>query len=65
MRSHIPSSSGISEDVYADYKYGDDFSIRIIKLNESEDGDLDRLEKYWIKMTDAKNSGYNKTAGNS
>lgn len=52
-------------DVYADYKYGDDFSIRIIKLNESEDGDLDRLEKYWIKMTDAKNSGYNKTAGNS
>ena len=52
-------------DVYADYKYGDDFSIRIITLSDSGYKDLDLLEKDLIEMYDANNSGYNKTMGNS
>lgn len=51
-------------DVYADYKYGDDFSIQIIKLSESGYSDLDKLEKDLIKKYDAYNSGYNRTSGN-
>lgn len=51
-------------DVYADYKYGNDFSIQIIKLSDSGYSDLDRLEKDLIEKYDAYNSGYNKTAGN-
>lgn len=52
-------------DVYADYKYGDDFSIKIIRLTESGYSDIDQLEKDLIEKYDACVSGYNKTAGNS
>ena len=48
-------------DVYADYKYGDDFSIRIVKLSESGYSDLDKLERDLIREYDAYESGYNKT----
>ena len=51
-------------DVYADYKYGDDFAIKIVKLSNSGYADLDRLEKDLIDRYDAFNSGYNKTSGN-
>lgn len=51
-------------DVYADYKYGDDFAIKIIKLSESGYSDLDKLEKDLIDKYDAYNSGYNRTSGN-
>ena len=51
-------------DVYADYKYGDDFAIQIIKLSESGYSDLDKLEKDLIERYDAYGSGYNRTSGN-
>ncbi len=51
-------------DVYADYKYGDDFSIKIIKLTDSGYSDIDLLEKHMIEKYDAYNSGYNRTSGN-
>ncbi len=52
-------------DVYADYKYGDDFSIKIIKLSESGYDDIDQLEKDMIKKYDAYVTGYNRTSGNN
>ncbi len=51
-------------DVYADYKYGDDFTIQIIKLSDSGYSDLDKLEKDLIEKYDAFNLGYNRTSGN-
>lgn len=51
-------------DVYADYKYGDDFSIKIIKLSESGYDDIDQLEKDMIEKYHAFNAGYNRTSGN-
>ena len=51
-------------DVYADYKYGDDFSIKIIRLSESGYDDIDQLEKDMIKKYDAYDIGYNRTSGN-
>lgn len=51
-------------DVYADYKYGDDFSIKIVKLSESGYDDIDQLEKDMIKKYHAYDSGYNRTSGN-
>ncbi len=51
-------------DVYADYKYGDEFKIKIIKFIESGYEDLDKLEKDTINLYDAYNSGYNMTVGN-
>ena len=51
-------------DVYADYKYGDNFTIQIIKLSESGYSDLDKLEKDLINKYNAYGSGYNRTSGN-
>ena len=51
-------------DVYADYKYGDAFLIRLITLRESGYDDLDRLERDMIAKYHAYESGYNKNAGN-
>lgn len=51
-------------DVYADYKYGDKFTIRLIKLVDSGYEDLDKLEKDMIDKFNAYELGYNKTKGN-
>ncbi len=51
-------------DVYADYKYGDEFTVRLIKLSDSGYDDIDKLEKDMIRKYDAYNNGYNKTRGN-
>jgi hypothetical protein len=52
-------------DVYADYKYGDEFAIRILSLADSGFQDLDLLERELIKQYDACRLGYNRTRGNS
>lgn len=52
-------------DIYADYKYGDQFKIKIIKLAESEYSDLDKLERDLIKKYNAYSLGYNRTKGNN
>lgn len=51
-------------DVYADYKYGDEFVIRIIALKHSGYRNLNALERSAINTYDAYASGYNKTRGN-
>lgn len=50
-------------DVYADYKYGDKFTIRFIKLSESGFRSLDDLEHSAILKYDAYKKGYNKNRG--
>lgn len=52
-------------DVYADFKYGDEFEISTVSLTDSGYGSLNDLESDTIAAYDAYNSGYNKTAGNS
>lgn len=51
-------------DVYADYKYEDDFTIRMIALKHSGFKTLNELERNTIKTYDAYSNGYNKTRGN-
>lgn len=51
-------------DVYADYKYGDEFTIRTISLENSGYDSLNRLEKDTIMTYEAFSKGYNKTRGN-
>lgn len=51
-------------DVYADYKYGDAFTIRMISLVNSGFNNLDELERNTIAAYDAYNKGYNRTRGN-
>lgn len=51
-------------DVYADYKYGNKFTIKLVVLAKSGYSDIDKLEKDMIDKYDAFNSGYNRTAGN-
>lgn len=51
-------------DVYADYKYGDTFSIKMIALADSGFSTLNELERNTIMAYDAYNKGYNKTRGN-
>lgn len=50
-------------DVYADYKYGDKFTIRFIKLSESGFRSLDDLEHSAILTYNAYKKGYNKNRG--
>ena len=52
-------------DVYADYKYGDSFSITLHSLKDSGYYDLDKFEKDMIERYNAFADGYNKTIGNS
>ena len=51
-------------DVYADYKYGDKFTIKMISLENSGFETLNELERYTIMTYNAYGSGYNKTRGN-
>lgn len=51
-------------DVYADYRYGDSFTIRIIGLENSGFSNLNELEREMISYYNAYNKGYNKTRGN-
>lgn len=52
-------------DVYADFKYGDEFTIRMIALENSGHRTLNELERNTIMTYDACSKGYNKTRGNS
>lgn len=51
-------------DVYADYKYGDEFIIKMISLEKSEYSSLNELERHTIMTYNAFSKGYNKTRGN-
>ncbi len=51
-------------DVYADYKYGDEFTIKIIGLKHSGYRSLNALERDTISTFEAYAKGYNKTKGN-
>ncbi len=52
-------------DVYADYKYGDKFTIRTIPLGKSGYRNLNDLERETILAYNAFSKGYNKTRGNT
>ena len=51
-------------DVYADYKYGDNFTIKMIVLERSGYKSLNALERDTIEVFNAQSTGYNKTKGN-
>ncbi|PRT15110.1 GIY-YIG nuclease family protein [Bacillus wiedmannii] len=51
-------------DIYADYKYGDYWTIKMIALEKSGFNTLNELERYAIETYDAYKRGYNKTRGN-
>ena len=61
VRAHL-SGRG-NGDLYADYKYGDQFGVMIIRLIDSEYDNLDRLEHDMIIYFDAYNNGYNRNHG--
>ena len=51
-------------DVYADYKYGDRFLIKLVPLKDSGYASLNKLEADLIARFRANTCGYNKTKGN-
>lgn len=51
-------------DVYADYKYGDSFTIKMISLEKSGFSTLNALERNTIRAYNSFAKGYNKTRGN-
>ena len=62
VNSHLTGHG--NGDVYADYKYGDEFEITLIPLKESGYSSLNAMEKDTIDMYDAYTKGYNRTRGN-
>lgn len=51
-------------DVYADYKYGDTFTIQLLALEDSSYDTLDALERYAIEAYSSYSKGYNRNRGN-
>lgn len=51
-------------DVYADYKYGDEWTIKVIALENSGYHTLNELERNTIAAYDSFENGYNRTRGN-
>ena len=51
-------------DVYADYKYGDKFTIKMIALKHSGFKTLNELERNTIMTYNSYAKGYNRTRGN-
>lgn len=51
-------------DIYADYKYGDEFTVKTITLAKSGYSSLNALERDLIASHDAFKKGYNQTRGN-
>ena len=49
----------------SDYKYGDEFTIKMISLRDSGYNTLNALERDAIETYGAYANGYNKTRGNS
>lgn len=68
--AHVPSRVNAhftgkgNGDVYADYKYGDRFGIRMVKLRGSGYNRLDDLERELIDMYHCCEKGYNRKKGN-
>ncbi|MBX8944414.1 GIY-YIG nuclease family protein [Lysinibacillus sp. K60] len=52
-------------DVYADYKYGDDWTIKMIALENSSFNTLNELERHAIETYESYERGYNKNRGNT
>ena len=61
--NHHFTGSG-NGDVYADYKYGDYWTIKMISLENSGFYTLNELERHTIKVYDSYENGYNRTRGN-
>ncbi len=62
VNSHLTGKG--NGDVYADYKYGDLFTIKMIPLEGSGFASLNDLERYTIAKCNAFTKGYNRTRGN-
>ena len=63
VKQHLTSHG--NGDVYADFKYGDSFTVKTIPLAESGYQSLNDLERDAIEAFDAYEKGYNMTRGNS
>ncbi|MGX9930132.1 GIY-YIG nuclease family protein [Virgibacillus salarius] len=63
VKSHFTGKG--NGDVYADYKYGDNLTIKMIAFKNSGFNTLNELERHTITTYNAYNNGYNRTRGNS
>lgn len=63
VRNHLKGSG--NGDVYADFKYGDNFEVILIALEDTEYTNLNDLERNCIAAYHAFDKGYNKNRGNS
>ena len=64
MRVNAHFTGSGNGGVYADIKYGDQFTVKAIKLSESGYSSLDELEKDAIQAYGAFRHGYNRNRGN-
>lgn len=62
VRQHLTGHG--NGDVYADYKYGDRFTVRTISMASSGYLSIDDLERDMIEAYNAYDSGYNRQRGN-
>lgn len=61
VKSHF--NGGGNRDVFLDYRYGNDFNIYITLFESDKFDSLGEQEKYYIKVFDSFNNGYNRTRG--
>ena len=64
LQQHFLGRGG-NYDIYADYKYGKQFTIQVYPLKGSGFASLNEQERHYIQQFDAFSNGYNKTHGNA
>jgi len=61
---HFGGKNSGNKDVYRDYVKGDQWTIKLISMKQTNYFNLNDLEKYAIKLYRGYDKGYNKTRGN-
>lgn len=64
VNTHFTGRHGGNKSVYADFKHGDKWNIRLIDMKFTNYSNLNDLEKYAIQLYKGYDKGYNKTRGN-
>lgn len=62
VNSHVNGRG--NKDIYSDLNSGDNFTIELIKLTETNYTSLNDLERNLIRDNNSYHNGYNKTRGN-
>lgn len=64
VNTHFKGRTAGNKGVYKDFKHGDEWNIKMVRLEDTRFLNLNDMEKYAIQLYEGYTKGYNKTRGN-